>query len=470
MSSFSSFGMTEGGQQALTPSSQSQSYLTQLSQSEATQQYDAVDSEVGETVQVAYWARVFNLIGFPFEYRDLGPEEDQVEFRIGRDKANKPKNHVNLKSNHVSGPHCTIFYDKVRKKVYIIDYSTNGTFVNGTRLVKNKPRQLNDLDKISLCINIRNAATPGSARVSPGHGGKNEPLFSLSIKLPNTVTDMSTQQSESTNDIQFLEKYENRETLGSGSFGTVFRCVNKETGKVYACKECNVRQFDRVEENGADNFVTEARIMQDLKHEGIVECYEIFTSTDKCRLVMEYVDGGDLFDYIYDNGAYSEADGKALLKNILSALAYAHAKGFAHRDLKPENIFLTKLDNRVCKIGDWGSAKNEIKQVLKTFVGTGCYLAPEVLHRNRSVSKAGSYTIAADMWSLGVIMFVVFTQEAPFTYTHFEKTHGRPSINFENKKLKVLSCPARDLLRRLLQVDPEARISAEQALAHDWFA
>ena len=177
-----------------------------------------------------------------------------------------------------------------------------------------------------------------------------------------------------------------------------------------------------------------------------------------------------MFDYIYDNGAYSEADGKALLKNILSALAYAHAKGFAHRDLKPENIFLTKLDNRVCKIGDWGSAKNEIKQVLKTFVGTGCYLAPEVLHRNRSVSKAGSYTIAADMWSLGVIMFVVFTQEAPFTYTHFEKTHGRPSINFENKKLKVLSCPARDLLRRLLQVDPEARISAEQAFAHDWFA
>ena len=74
--------MTEGSQHALTPGSQSQSNLTQLSQSEATQQYDAVDPEVDETVQVKYWARVFNQIGFPFEYRDLGPEEEQLEFKI----------------------------------------------------------------------------------------------------------------------------------------------------------------------------------------------------------------------------------------------------------------------------------------------------------------------------------------------------------------------------------------------------
>ena len=155
------------------------------------------------------------------------------------------------------------------------------------------------------------------------------------------------------------------------------------------------------------------------------------------------------------------------MKNVLEALKYAHEKGFAHRDLKPENILISKDDPTSCKIADWGVAKQASAHKLKTVVGTQMYIAPQVLQQN--IVCAGSYTLAADMWSVGVIMYVMFANAPPFDADEYTNYFQCPKIYFNHPNILGLSDAAQDLLRRLLQFDVNCRIGASEALGHEWF-
>ena len=130
---------------------------------------------------------------------------------------------------------------------------------------------------------------------------------------------------------------------------------------------------------------------------------------------MELVRGGDLFDRIVEKGKYTEGEARLVMQKVLSAVKYLHSKDIIHRDLKPENILLMEPNNDTeVKITDFGLAKRTNQEGLKTFCGTPQYFAPEVLKRKNTVKGLGSYGTAADMWSLGVVLFILLSGAFPF--------------------------------------------------------
>ena len=453
---------------------------------ETTQQYEE-DEESGDDPSL-FWGKLHSMVGFLWTVQKLGP--DQLEYTFGR----RGTCDFQVRSKHVSGDHCKLFFDPNQKAVYILDTSSNGTFVNGTRLAKNRPRRLNANDVVSLCTNGRSrpvARTPSS--------GQEMPNFSLTISLPDFSrrrgVDPNVTSSQGvvnppdhagvgghkrpTSKDDFDKKYEMREPLGEGNFGSVNKCVDRRTGITYAVKAMfmNKQNFAAGSEDTTEKFMKEADAMKLLgEHKGIVSLVDIYPGKQLFRIVMDYVDGGDLFNYMVGTndiagaGPYREADGKVLMKNILEPLQYAHAKGFAHRDLKPENILLFKDNPTSCKIADWGVAKQATVQKLKTVVGTPMYIAPQVLQRSNTKAAVGSYTLAADMWSVGIIMYVLFTMEPPFDAEAYVDFFKCPPINFRHCRIARLSGAAQDLLRQLLEFDDSDRIDAVGALQHPWFA
>ena len=156
-------------------------------------------------------------------------------------------------------------------------------------------------------------------------------------------------------------------------------------------------------------------MMNQLDHPNIVKILDTFQTDHSLLIVMELVQGGDLFDRIVERGRYSEESARLLMAKVLSATSYLHAKDIIHRDLKPENILLVAPDNDVeVKITDFGLAKKASQDGLKTFCGTPQYFAPEVLKRKGSERKSGRYYASADMWSLGVVLYILLSGTFPF--------------------------------------------------------
>ena len=178
-------------------------------------------------------------------------------------------------------------------------------------------------------------------------------------------------------------------------------------------------------------------------------------------LVLEYCEGGELFDYIVDRGRVPEKDAKRLFREMVCAVSYIHSKGFAHRDLKPENMLLDG-SNRI-KLIDFGLCANwkpsSLAQSLKTCCGSPCYAAPELL-------SGHAYTgTAADVWSLGVILFAVLCGYLPF-----EGDNVRAITNKINKGLGELpdhlSEQSKDLIKKMLTVEPNKRITMQDVAVH----
>lgn len=221
--------------------------------------------------------------------------------------------------------------------------------------------------------------------------------------------------------------------IGSGGCGLVFEGVHKYTGVAYAIKKMDLRQFilaNNMHKNmkaggGADqkaqavalreqatrDLLKEAELLRAIRHEHIINFEDAFADDSYLYLVLELVTGGDLFDRLQRKGVYSEQDAKHVITALLQAIALLHSKNIAHRDLKPENILLTSQHSDVdIKLTDFGLAKQIQENTrLKTYCGTPQYFAPEVYKAQAQQAQgfADSYTLAADMWSLGVLLFVL---------------------------------------------------------------
>jgi serine/threonine protein kinase len=159
----------------------------------------------------------------------------------------------------------------------------------------------------------------------------------------------------------------------------------------------------------------EAQMMSQLDHPNIVKILDTFQTDYSLYIVMELVRGGDLFDRIVLRGRYNEQDARVIMAKVLSATQYLHDNNIVHRDLKPENILLVEPDNDTeVKITDFGLAKKTNQDGLKTFCGTPQYFAPEVLKRKGSIMGKGRYFASADMWSLGVVLYILLSGTFPF--------------------------------------------------------
>lgn len=221
----------------------------------------------------------------------------------------------------------------------------------------------------------------------------------------------------------------------------------------------------------------EAHMIRALKHENIIALEDVFSDRNTLYLVMELVRGGDLFDRIVSLGRYQEQDAQQVMLQTLSAMEFMHSRNVAHRDMKPENILLLRRNchTRV-KITDFGLAKSATEGGgLKTFCGTPHYLAPEV--QTQQASGSGSlptttYGFEADMWSLGVIAFVLLTGDYPWSAEPAlmcrEIAEGRPDFNKGAHVWSTLSPAALSFVQRLVVLEPAVRMTAREALQHPW--
>jgi serine/threonine protein kinase len=193
------------------------------------------------------------------------------------------------------------------------------------------------------------------------------------------------------------------EVLGVGSTSTVHKCLRKADNEIFACKIIDCTLIEERFSGMMAQFQVEIDALKSLRHPGIIRLFDVYMTDDKIFIVMELMEGGELFDYVVQKGTLTEEEASRIVKKVTSAIAFMHSQNFIHRDLKPENLLLKMkpkgpYDDIDVKIIDFGLSKVMEEPVARTFLGTRGYLSPEQLSRR-------DYTKAVDSWALGVIVF-----------------------------------------------------------------
>lgn len=270
-------------------------------------------------------------------------------------------------------------------------------------------------------------------------------------------------------------KYELLETIGRGQTSEVKVVRNRATGELFACKLMDKRNIS------APRLRQEVRVLLAVRHPNIVSLHEVFETDSDLRLVVELVEGGELFQRILQKKVYSEREACEVVASLLGAVSFLHDRNIIHRDIKPENILLASHDSDVeIKLSDFGYAKmfeeldeDEVlsyatvsspkqprsrQQRAFTTVGTDFYIAPEIL-------RGEGYGKAVDMWSVGVVAYILLCGFPPFPDVSKirEGEFAFPSPFWDG-----VSFLAQDFVKRLLTVDPDQRMSAKSAMQHPW--
>lgn len=255
------------------------------------------------------------------------------------------------------------------------------------------------------------------------------------------------------------DKYEIGKELGRGGFSIVKKGKNKKSGEEVAIKCINKKNLKKDE---LQLLTREISIMQKLRHRSIIQLIDIFETASELFLVLELVSGGELFDQIVERGSYSESDAANLIRQVLEGIDYMHRHGVVHRDLKPENLLCASAN--VIKIADFGLSKDVESGNLQTSCGTPSYVAPEVL-------LGGQYDNEVDIWSIGVITYVLLCGFTPFYGDNQRQLFERilhAKFDYPSPEWDDVSTTAKDFVSKLLVVNPADRLSAEQALSHPW--
>jgi calcium/calmodulin-dependent protein kinase I len=252
------------------------------------------------------------------------------------------------------------------------------------------------------------------------------------------------------------------EEIGRGSFSVVRKGKHKESSKLFAIK-CIQKKFIKLH-----LLEREIKIMKKLKHPHILPLIDVFETKDYIYLVLELVTGGELFDKIVERGNYTEKDASDIVRQILEAVQYLHSQGVVHRDLKPENLLCAEVgkekETRIhIYVADFGLSRVfQDREQLNTYCGSPEYVAPEVL-------ACVPYEKAVDLWSVGVITYILLTGFLPF----YDKNHSVLFEKIQNVDYNWDDCPevspaAKHFIQHLLVKDPKKRYTAEAALNHPW--
>ncbi|KAL8167405.1 hypothetical protein V2J09_008904 [Rumex salicifolius] len=266
----------------------------------------------------------------------------------------------------------------------------------------------------------------------------------------------------------FASKYELGKEVGRGHFGHTCWARGKKgdlKGQLVA-----VKIISKAKMNSAiaiEDVRREVKILKALSgHKHMLKFYDAFEDANNVYIVLELCEGGELLDRILSRGGrYSEEDAKLIVAQILSAVAFCHLQGVVHRDLKPENfLFTTKDEDSPMKLIDFGlSDYSKPDHRLNDVVGSAYYVAPEVLHR--------SYNVEADLWSIGVIAYILLCGSRPFwarTESGIFRSVLRAVPNFDDSPWPTISVEAKHFVKRLLIKDHRKRMTAVQALTHPW--
>mmetsp|Transcript_52818 Transcript_52818/g.85470 ORF Transcript_52818/g.85470 Transcript_52818/m.85470 type:complete len:665 (-) Transcript_52818:184-2178(-) len=270
---------------------------------------------------------------------------------------------------------------------------------------------------------------------------------------------------------KILDHYTLGATLGKGSFAVVKEAQRKDSGKRFAVKmiERANPAFD------VEALRKEIDTMQRINHPNCIRLHDVFEEEKYICLVLDLVTGGELFDRIIARGHYSEKDAAEVSKEVLLAVAYLHAQGIVHRDLKPENLLYMSNDENTreykhIKVADFGLARlGGPGAAMRTMCGTPGYVSPEVL--DPRLSGPFGYGPEIDVWSIGVVLYIMLCGFPPFysenTIALFRQIR-RGDYSFPSPYWDSISDYAKDLVRRMLVVNPQKRLTAQQCLQHPW--
>ena len=259
--------------------------------------------------------------------------------------------------------------------------------------------------------------------------------------------------------------YMNIKFLGEGTFAQVCKVRNKLTGQIRAMKI--IKKSSTCSQADDMEILNEINLLKTMDHPNILKIFEFYVSADSYFLVTELCSGGELFQEIIDKGPFNENLSAYLMFQILSAINYCHSMNIVHRDLKPENILISKRENGLLrvKVCDFGTSKMVEKgSVIKKIVGSSYYIAPEVLQKK--------YNEKCDLWSCGVIMYILLSARPPFEGDDDKEIIERVKTgkyDLTSSPWDSVSNEAKDLISKLLVMDIDKRIDAKTALEHPWF-
>ncbi|XP_034039272.1 death-associated protein kinase 3 [Thalassophryne amazonica] len=262
--------------------------------------------------------------------------------------------------------------------------------------------------------------------------------------------------------------YEMGEELGSGQFAIVRKCKEKRTGAEYAAKFIKKRRLSSSRRGvSREEIEREVNILREIQHSNIITLHDIFENKTDVILILELVSGGELFDFLAEKESLTEEEATQFLKQILDGVHYLHSKRIAHFDLKPENIMLLdkNVPNPRIKLIDFGIA-HQIKagNEFKNIFGTPEFVAPEIVNYE-------PLGLEADMWSIGVITYILLSGASPFLgETKQETLTNISAVNydFDEEYFSNTSELAKDFIRRLLVKDPKKRMTIDDSLEHPW--
>lgn len=293
------------------------------------------------------------------------------------------------------------------------------------------------------------------------------PLFSKTIvcKLDSGI--------EVKADTPFSVRYDKLQLIGTGGYSSVFMAMHRRTSTKVAVKEMKRANMSKEIVN---NLRREVEILQSLNHPNIVQIVDFVESPEKFHLVLELLEGGELFARIVRKTVYTEKEARSLVNTLFVAIKYCHDNNVVHRDLKPENLLLTSAhDDADLKMIDFGFARRTSGMTLKTMCGSPGYIAPEIL-------KKAYYGAPVDMWAAGVIVYTMIGGYPPFNASRNHPADRDPAraqadlfksilkgaFFFHDKYWGSTSEEAKDLIRGLLEVDFTKRFTVTQALNHPW--
>eukprot|EP00980_Cylindrotheca_fusiformis_P024350 scaffold11783_cov120-Cylindrotheca_fusiformis.AAC.10 len=284
------------------------------------------------------------------------------------------------------------------------------------------------------------------------------------VSLQDSISQLSLSVNDSAGNTTFKECYEKEVLLGQGGFADVYRCRHKRRGNHYAVKEI---MYENYEDEYGESIREEIHAMKRLR-EGchIVRLLDVFQEPDRAYLIMEEMKGGDLLERIYEKVVFTEVETRRLARKLLEAVRFCHKKKIAHRDIKPENILLRSPNSDTdIKLADFGCAKYMAKpNCLTTLCGSTQYTAPELyIHKN-------GYNEKCDFWSIGIVLFILLGGYAPFDGEEEDmpKIICAGKFCFHRNYWHHISEGPKDVIRRLLRVNPNERATLEETLDSRW--